>query len=135
MAELARAAERDGLTLGAALRIAARSSLGRPGALRRPDSGFDEGYDHALQQELILLNLVATEQAIKLLEAMALYGGPAVDDMIVPAAQAAQRRIARGIPDALGGGADGEPLNCRPCQTRHEAPPPPSSGSAASGRS
>jgi hypothetical protein len=106
MAELTRAAERDGIPVGTALRVAARGTLGRPAALRRPESGFDEGYDHALQQELILLNLIATEQAIKLVESLAPYGGPSADDLVVPAAQAAQLRIARGIPDALGGDVD-----------------------------
>lgn len=103
MAEVKAMATRERLSVSAVLRVAVRDAVGKAPARKANVNTFDEGYDHALQQELMLLNLVGTEQAIKLLEALNPYGAQAADEVLVPAAQAAQRRIARGIPDALGG--------------------------------
>jgi hypothetical protein len=106
--ELQAMADRDRTSVSAVLRVAARDAAGMPAPPKPKPAGWDDGYDHALQQELSLLNLIATEQAIKLLEAISPYGQTAPDELVVAAAQAAQRRIARGIPDALGGRTDGE---------------------------
>jgi len=105
LAHLRKLAQRDRISLSAVLRMAARDATGNPPQAGARQSSFDESYDHALQQELILLNLIATEQALLALEAMNPYTGDA-EDGPVRAAQAAQRRIARGIPDALGGQPD-----------------------------
>jgi hypothetical protein len=105
--ELEKRARRDRLPMSTALLIAARDGFGRPVPQRRPSDSWDESYDHSLQHELIVLTLMATEQVLKLLESITPYGKGA-DQFLVPAAQAAQKRIARGIPDALGGGADGQ---------------------------
>jgi hypothetical protein len=106
LTELRALAARDRITTSAALRRAVRDAAGLPALIRPRGTSFDEGYDHALQQELVLLNLIATEQAIKLLEAIAPYGARG-DEVVVQAAQAAQSRIARGIPDGLGDRPDG----------------------------
>src|SRR5258708_9969895 len=101
--ELRQRAARDRLPLSVAFLIAARDGFGRPAQPRRPSDSWDDGYDHALQQELMLLNLVAVEQALQLLQGMTPYSQSNAADVLVEAAQAAQRRIAGGIPDALGG--------------------------------
>ena len=95
LAELRTLAGRDRTSISAVLRMAARDAGDMPPEKRNP-AGWDEGYDHALQQELSLLNLVASEQVIKLLENMAPYGQVSADESLAEAAQAAQRRIARG---------------------------------------
>jgi hypothetical protein len=105
VAELEKRAKRDRLPMSAALLIAARDGFGRPAPVRRPSASWDDGYDHALQHELIVLTLMATEQIIKLLESLSPYGQTA-EQFLVPAAQATQQRIARGIPDALEGRSD-----------------------------
>ena len=107
IAELQTRAARDRLPLSVALLIAARDGFGRPTQPRPTSDAWDEGYDHALQHELLLLNLIVGEQTIKLLESLSPYGQTSADALLVVAAQAAQRRIARGIPDALGGRTDG----------------------------
>jgi hypothetical protein len=108
LAELEQRAARDRLPLSAAFLIAARDGFGRVEKPRRPSDSWDEGYDHSLQQELILLVLVAVEQLLGQMATLTPYGQVSADDLLVSAAQAAQRRIARGIPNALGGGNDGE---------------------------
>jgi len=105
--ELTRRAHRDRLPLSAALLIAARDGFGRQVQARKEQAPFDEGYDHSLQHELILLTLMAVEQVLKVLEAVA--PGAAGDRFLSAAAQAAQQRVARGIPDLLGRSADGQP--------------------------
>jgi hypothetical protein len=106
LAELRKRAQRDRLPLATAFLIAARDGFGRPAQPRRPAS-WDEGYDHSLQQELLVLNLLAIEQAIKLIENVTPYGQGA-DQFLVEAARAAQQRIARGIPEALQGRSNGQ---------------------------
>lgn len=106
IAELQTRATRDRLPLSVALLIAARDGFGRPTQSRPTSDAWDEGYDHSLQQELLLLNLIAAEQTIKLLESLSPYSQTSADALLIPAAQAAQHRIARGIPDALGGRSD-----------------------------
>lgn len=105
LTELRQRAQRDRLPLATAFLIAARDGFGRVPA-KRPAEAWDDSYDHSLQHELVVLNLMATEQAIKLLENLSPFTDSA-DEVLVEAAQAAQRRIARGIPRALGGKTDG----------------------------
>ncbi len=107
VAELQKRAQRDRLPLSAALLIAARDGFGRPSSPRRNPDSWDDSYDHSLQHELIILTLMATEQAIKLLEKLLPVGHGSAYEVLVPAAQAAQQRIARGIPNSLGGKTDG----------------------------
>jgi hypothetical protein len=95
--ELREAASREGLSLGTALRLAARSVLGTQAVLRPQLAPLDEAYDHTLQQELLLLILIAVEQNIKLAEAMNPYASSTADNLLSEATQAAQRRIARGV--------------------------------------
>jgi hypothetical protein len=104
LAELQKRAKRDRLPLASAFLIAARDGFGRVPVRQEP--AWDDSYDHSLQHELIILTLMATEQAIKLLEKMTPFSQGA-DEVLVEAAQAAQRRIARGIPKSLGGKPDG----------------------------
>src|SRR5258708_6343392 len=106
--EIQAMADHDRTSVSAVLRVAARDAAGMPPAPKPRPAGWDEGYDHALQQELSLLNLMATEQTIKLLESLSPYGQTAADEVLIAAAQAAQQRIARGIPDALGGRTSGD---------------------------
>jgi hypothetical protein len=113
LAEVQTLASRERLSISSVLRAAARDAAGTPAPKPTRPASWDDGYDHALQQELSLLNLMATEQVIALLEAMAPYGQISAEEVLVQAAQAAQRRIARGIPSSLDGrdGGPGGPEN------------------------
>ena len=103
LAEVQTLANRERLSISSVLRAAARDAAGTPAPKPARTASWDDGYDHALQQELSLLNLMATEQVIALLEAMAPYGQVSAEEVLVQAAQAAQRRIGRGIPSSLDG--------------------------------
>jgi hypothetical protein len=65
-------------------------------ALEKPVPDPEEVYQKDLWTEMILHNLIQGEQLLLLLQKLSPYGGLNADEVLVEAAQAAQRRIARG---------------------------------------
>lgn len=91
------------LTLAQANRELIHLALENPKTDPSPDAE-DRG---ELVLELGLLNLIAIEQVLKLVETIIPNGAGAADAFLVPAAQAAQERLARGTQRSRRGAPNG----------------------------
>jgi len=91
-------ASRHSLSLSDAARILIRTSLSRSASpLLEPDD-TERG---ALLEELAVLNLIVSEQTLKLLETITPYGPGAADQLLDTATLSVQLRLATGLSPGL----------------------------------
>jgi hypothetical protein len=84
-------AREHSLSVSQAARRLIRSSLST-GRSALPEDDTERG---ALLEELVLMNLIISEQTLKLLETITPHGPGAADALLVEATQSVQRRLAR----------------------------------------
>jgi len=92
-------AQKRSLTLGEAARRLIRSGLASSRSLSSDQGDTDRGQ---LLEELGVLNLIVSEQTLKLIETITPQGPGSADELLVAATEAAQRRLARGLSAEVG---------------------------------
>jgi hypothetical protein len=87
-------ARQQSLSLSEAARRLIRSSLRNTGSTLIEEDDTDRG---ALLEELALLNLIVSEQTLKLLETITPHGPGAADTLLGAATKSAQHRLVGGL--------------------------------------